>query len=214
MFLTTQVYQIVLGYSPLAAGLRALPPALTLAVAAIVGAHLAKRTGARVPVAGGLALVTAGLVFFATATAASSYAHYVLAMVIVSAGIGLAMSAATTLTMAQLPPALAGVGSAVNDATRNMGSVLGVAIVGSVTASVFASRMTGHGTPAPSIGAAMAAAHRADGARGADLLHTAATAFVAGADHGVLVAAAATLTGAVIAFVALRKPTTEQTQPA
>jgi EmrB/QacA subfamily drug resistance transporter len=214
VFLTTQIYQIVLGYSPLAAGLRALPPAITLAVAAMAGAHLAKRTGPRVPVAGGLALVTAGLAFFATATAASSYAHYVLAMVMVSAGIGLAMSAATTLTMTQLPPALAGVGSAVNDATRNIGSVLGVAIVGSITASVFASRMAGHGAAGSSVGTVIAAAHRADGARSADLLHTAATAFIAGADHGVLVAAAATLAGAAIAFVALRKPTTEPAEPA
>jgi len=101
VFLTTQIYQVVLGYSPLAAGLRALPPAVTLAAAAAAGAHLAKRAGARAPVAGGLALVSAGLAFFATATAASSYTHYVLAMVMVSAGIGLTMSAATTLTMEQ-----------------------------------------------------------------------------------------------------------------
>ena len=104
VFLTTQIYQVVLGYSPLAAGLRALPSAMSLAIAAAAGAHLAKRVGARVPVAGGLALVTAGLGFFATATAASSYAHYVIAMVLVAGGVGLAMSAATTLTMEQLPP--------------------------------------------------------------------------------------------------------------
>jgi EmrB/QacA subfamily drug resistance transporter len=212
VFLTTQIYQIVLGYSPLAAGLRALPAAMTLAMAAIAGAHLAKRTGPRVPIAGGLALVTAGLAFFATATAASSYTHYVLAMVMVSAGIGLAMSAATTLSMAQLPPALAGVGSAVNDATRNMGSVLGVAIVGSITASVFASRMSGHGEADSSVGTAIAAARRGGGAHGADLIHTAATAFIAGADRGVLVAAAATMAGAVVAFVALRKSAAERAQ--
>lgn len=120
------------------AGLRALPPALTLAATATAGAHLAKRAGARLPVTGGLLLVTAGLAFFATATAGVGYPHYVLAMIMISGGIGLAMSAATTLTMEQLPPALAGVGSAVNDATRNLGSVLGVAVVGSITASVAA----------------------------------------------------------------------------
>jgi EmrB/QacA subfamily drug resistance transporter len=209
VFLTTQIYQIVLGYSPLAAGLRALPPAITIAVAAGVGAHLAKRTGARVPIAGGLAMVTAGMAFFATATATSSYVHYVLAMVMVGAGLGLAMSAATTLTMSQLPPALAGVGSAVNDATRNLGSVLGVAVIGSITASVFASRMAGHGTAGSSVGAAMAAAHRVGGTYGVSLLHDTATAFVAGANQGVLAAAVATLAGAAIAFVTLRKPATE-----
>ncbi len=60
VFLTTQIYQVVLGYSPLAAGLRALPSAMTLAIAAAAGAQLAKRVGARVPVAGGLALVHGG----------------------------------------------------------------------------------------------------------------------------------------------------------
>jgi len=205
VFLTTQIYQVVLGYSPLAAGLRALPPAVTLAIAAAAGAHLAKRAGPRVPVVGGLVLVTMGLGFFATATAASSYAHYVIAMVLVSTGIGLAMSAATTLTMEQLPPALAGVGSAVNDATRNMGSVLGVAVVGSVSTSAFASRLAGRHLPSASLGQAVAAAHHAGG-HSADLVHAIAGAFVTGADDGVLAAAAVALAGIAIAFVTLRQP--------
>jgi EmrB/QacA subfamily drug resistance transporter len=210
VFLTTQIYQIVLGYSPLAAGLRAVPPAMTLAVAAAASSHLVKRTGVRVPVAGGLALVAAGLAFLATAGTASSYLHYVLAMAVVSAGIGLAMPAATAITMAQLPPALAGVGSAVNDATRNMGSVLGVAVVGSITASVFASRMAGHAVASSSIGAVMASAHQAGGAHGAELRHAAAAAFVAGADRGVLAAVAVTAAGAVIALAALRTSAARQ----
>ena len=187
VFLTTQIYQVVLGYSPLAAGLRALPPALTLAVTAAAGAHLAKRSGARLPVTGGLLLVTTGLAFFATAPAGAGYPHYVLAMVMVSAGIGLAMSAATTLTMEQLPLALAGVGSAVNDATRNLGSVLGVAVVGSITASVAAERLTVLG--------------------GAGHPHAFAAAFIAGSDYGVLAAAALTAATAGITLAALRKPT-------
>ncbi len=148
VFLNSQILQFVLGYSPLAAGVRALPSAAALAVFSPVGASLAKRAGALVPVALGLAAVTGGLALFATASAASGYGHYVLAMVIVCAGIGLAMSAATAASMQELPPAMAGVGSAVNDTTRNMGSVLGVAVIGSVTASVFASRMAhlAHGT--------------------------------------------------------------------
>jgi EmrB/QacA subfamily drug resistance transporter len=209
VFLTTQIYQLVLGYSPLAAGLRALPSALALAAAAPVGAQLTKRAGATLPIVGGLLLVTSGLAFFGTATAASSYVHYVTAMVLLSAGIGLAMSAATTLAMEQLPPALAGVGSAVNDATRNMGSVLGVAVVGSVSASVFASRAAGHATADSSLGSAIAAAHRAAGGaaggQGTALLHTINSAFVSGADYGVLTAAAVAAAGAGIVFAALRK---------
>jgi len=152
-----------------------------------------------------LSIITGGLALFATASAASGYGHYILAMVIVCAGIGLAMSAATAASMQELPPAMAGVGSAVNDTTRNMGSVLGVAVIGSVTASVFASRMAhlGHGTLG-SVGAAAVAAHRAGGAHGADVLHAAASAFVAGADRAVLAGAIATLAGVLIAFRTLR----------
>ncbi len=59
-FLLTQVYQFVLGLSPLQAGLRALPPALTVAVVSPLGARLAQKTGPRAPIATGLALATGG----------------------------------------------------------------------------------------------------------------------------------------------------------
>jgi hypothetical protein len=205
VFVNSQILQFVLGYSPLAAGVRALPSAAALAVFSPLGAWMAKRAGTLTPVALGLAAVTAGLVFFSTASAASGYGHYIVAMVIVCAGIGLAMSAATSASMQELPPAMAGVGSAVNDTTRNMGSVLGVAVIGSITASVFASRMAhlAHGT-AVSLGAAAAAAHHAGGAYGTALLHETAGAFVTGADRAVLAGAIATLAGAAIAARTLR----------
>jgi predicted MFS family arabinose efflux permease len=205
VFLNSQILQFVLGYSPLAAGVRALPSAAALAVFSPLGATLAKRAGTLAPVALGLAAVTAGLVLFATAAAGSGYGHYILAMVIVCAGIGLAMSAATSASMQELPPAMAGVGSAVNDTTRNMGSVLGVAVMGSITASVFASRMAhlAHGT-AGSLGAAAAVAHHAGGTYGMALRHAVDGAFVAGADRAVLAGAIATLAGLLIAFRTLR----------
>jgi hypothetical protein len=205
VFLSTQIYQFVLGYSPLAAGVRALPSAAALAVFSPAGAQIAKRFGVLLPVSLGLAAVTGGLALFATATAASGYGHYVLAMVIVSSGIGMAMSPATSASMQELPPAMAGVGSAVNDTTRNMGSVLGVAAFGSITASVFASQTAqlAHGSIG-SVGAAAEVAHHVGGAYGAALLHTAASAFVAGADHAVIAGAIATVAGLLVAFATLR----------
>jgi EmrB/QacA subfamily drug resistance transporter len=196
VFLSSQIYQFVLGYSPLAAGVRALPSAAALAVFSPVGAFLAKRAGVRLPVVLGLVMLAAGMVFFATASGSSGYGHYVLAMVIDSAGIGLAMSAATSASMRELPPALAGVGSAVNDTTRNMGSVLGVAVFGSIAASVLASRLGG-----VSLGAAAAAGHRPGGAA---VLHAAAGAFVSGADRAVLAGAIVVAAGLVVAFRAFR----------
>jgi MFS family permease len=201
VFLSSQIYQFVLGYSPLAAGVRALPSAAALVVFSPVGAALAKRAGVRVPVTLGLAAVTAGLLIFSQASASSGYGHYVLAMVIVSAGIGLAMSAATSASMRELPPAMAGVGSAVNDTTRNMGSVLGVAVFGSITASVFASRM---GSSVGSLAAAAAGNPDHRPGSGADVLHAAASAFVTGADRAALAGAIAVAAGLVVAFRAFR----------
>jgi hypothetical protein len=109
------------------------------------------------------------------------------------------MAAATSASMRELPPALAGVGSAVNDTTRNMGSVLGVAVFGSITASVFAGRM---GSSVGSLGAAAAAGHRPGS--GADVLHAAASAFVTGADRAVLAGAIVVAAGLVVAFRAFR----------
>jgi len=199
VFLSSQIYQFVLGYSPLAAGVRALPSAAALTLFSPVGAALARRAGVRVPITLGLATVIAGLLIFAQASASSGYGHYVLALVIVSAGIGLAMSAATSASMRELPPAMAGVGSAVNDTTRNMGSVLGVAVFGSITASVFASRM---GSSAGSLGAAATAGHGPGS--GTDVLHAAASAFVTGADRAVLAGAIVVAAGLVVAFRAFR----------
>jgi EmrB/QacA subfamily drug resistance transporter len=212
IFLLTQIYQFVLGYSPLAAGVRTLPSAAALAIVSPLGARVARRFGTRIPVVIGLATMTAGLGLFATAAASSSYAHYVTAMVILCAGMGLAMAPATESVMRGLPPALAGIGSAVNDATRNLGSVLGVAVIGSVAASVYSSRLAGFaaaGRPAAtaarqSVGAGAMIARQVGGSRGAALFHDAATAFVGGVDRGVLIAAAATLVGAVVAARTLR----------
>jgi EmrB/QacA subfamily drug resistance transporter len=217
VFLTTQVYQFVLGYSPLQAGLRSLPSAAVLAVVSPLSAQVARRAGTRLPVTLGLIVVTAGLADYATAAASSGYLHYVIAMSILSAGVGLAMAPCTTAVMQAVPPAQAGVGSAVNDTTRNIGSVLGVAVLGSITASVFAARMTsaahavsahiagaaGHAATS-SIGAVVATAHHIPATLAAPLVHTADAAFVAATARAAIAAAIVTAIGAVAAYRSLR----------
>ena len=87
---------------------------------------MARQIGTRPTVAGGLTLTTAGLGYFATATAASGYPHYLIATMVMSAGIGLAMAPATASIISALPGPMIGAGSATNNATRNLGSVLRV----------------------------------------------------------------------------------------
>jgi EmrB/QacA subfamily drug resistance transporter len=209
-FVLTQVYQFVLGLSPLQAGLRSLPPALMVAAIAPIGARIATNAGPRTPIAGGLALATGGLVLYATATAGSGYLHYMLAMSVIGSGIGLAMAPATQAIMSALPPAKAGVGSAINDTSRNLGNVLGIAVIGSIVTSAYKSALAlahiaGHAAPAArgSVGAANEIAHRISGPAGHELASAAHHAFVHAADRGLLVAAAITLAGVIIAARAL-----------
>ena len=143
IFLITQYFQVVREFGPLSTGARILPVALSIAVASIAGGLLAPRVGTR-------AVVVTGLLSFGTAMAwiassvdtdTSYWTTIVPQMLFIGAGIGLVSTPATESIMLVLPPSRAGIGSAVNDATRELGSTLGVAIVGSVFSSIFGARL-------------------------------------------------------------------------
>ena len=215
-FLITQYLQFVLGYSPLASGLRFLPWAAVILIGSPLSAQLVDRIGTKIVVTLGLSLATAGLVSLATLQADSHYWPDVLwRMMLMASGMALTMAPATESIMSSLPLSKAGVGSAVNDTTRQVGGALGVAIVGSVLSSAYASRVGDFlaGTPIKghtaesikeSLGAALGVAKglaRTAPDLAARLAHAADSAFVDGMQLGVLVAAGATLVGAVVAFL-------------
>jgi EmrB/QacA subfamily drug resistance transporter len=170
-FLITQYFQFVKGYSPLSAGLRLLPVALSVGIAAVVGTRLAVRIGNKAVVAGGLLLF--GITLWWIAAAAGEHTAYgiiALQMVLGGSGLGMITAPATEAIMGAVPAAKAGVGSAVNDATRLFGATLGVAVIGSVAASLYADRLVANmpeGVPPAaadaaegSIGGALIAARR------------------------------------------------------
>lgn len=139
IFLITQFFQFIRDYTPLETGLRFLPVALSLAVASIVGAQLAPRIGTKLVVAPGLALLGGAFLWISQIPADVDYPTVVVPqMLMLGIGIGLVSTPATESIMQVLPPARAGVGSAVNDATRELGGTLGVAVVGSMFASRYA----------------------------------------------------------------------------
>jgi EmrB/QacA subfamily drug resistance transporter len=212
LFLLTQILQLVLGWSTVKAGLGAMPFAITVGVTSPLAAELAKRIGTKIPVVAGLLLMAAGLAQMGTATTASGYGHFVIATVLMAAGMGLAMAPATESIMGALPPEQAGVGSAVNDTTREIGGVLGVAIVGSIANAGYVSNLGDAAAhlPAPaaeaansSLAGALTVAHHAPAAIGHPLALAAQDAFVRAADRGVLVAAIAAVAGALFAWRAL-----------
>ncbi|WP_433471995.1 DHA2 family efflux MFS transporter permease subunit [Spirillospora sp. CA-142024] len=196
-FVVTQIYQFVLGYSPLEAGVRSLPGALALTVASPAGTRLAARFGIRTAMTAGLLAAAAGLGFFATASGGTGYVHYMIASIVLCAGIGLTMAPATQSVMSSLPPAKTGIGSAVSNTTRNLGTVLGVAVVGSIAATTYSGGMP-EGPAGESIGAAAGIAQHLPGPAAQSLRESAAQAFVHGADLGVLVTAAVILVTAAL----------------
>jgi len=143
IFLITQYFQVVRGFSPLSTGTRILPVALAIAVASIAGGILAPRVGTRSVVVTGLLSFGAAMAWIAGSVGVDTayWSIIVPQMVLMGLGMGLISTPATESIMLVLPPARAGVGSAVNDATRELGSTLGVAVIGSVFSSVFGSHL-------------------------------------------------------------------------
>jgi EmrB/QacA subfamily drug resistance transporter len=140
-FLTTQYFQLVLGYSPLGAGVRLLPMSFVMMFVAPQTPKLVTRFGANRVGAAGLLLVSAGLVFYSLAGVDTPYLPVIAIFVVLAAGFALTMSPMTTQLMSAVPRSKAGVGSAMNDTTRELGGALGVAVLGSLVTSRYASSL-------------------------------------------------------------------------
>ncbi|HLX52189.1 MAG TPA: MFS transporter [Streptosporangiaceae bacterium] len=211
LFLFTQQMQFVLGYSALQAGARTLPFALAMGVTSATSARLTARIGTKLAVAAGLAFMAAGFGLMATSTVHTGYPFLALASVILAIGMGLAMAPATESIMGSLPPAQAGVGSAVNDTTREIGGAIGVAVMGSAASSVFASHLHAslahlparYAHAATSLANVLTAARQAHGPAGQALAHAAQHAFVTGSNTALLAAIAAALLGSLAAVIFL-----------
>jgi EmrB/QacA subfamily drug resistance transporter len=136
-FLLTQYLQYVKGYDPLEAGLRVLPNAIALMIVAPQGPKLIARFGVRATLRTGFLIAAIGFTLLATATKDTSDLVVIVALLCTGSGIALTVPGASQLIVGSLPLAKAGVGSAVNDVTREVGGALGIAVAGSVVATIF-----------------------------------------------------------------------------
>ncbi len=149
LFFLGQFLQSVQGYSPFEAGIRILPMAGTLFVAAAVSARIAQYIGTKFTVAAGILIAALGFFYFAYIAAVDvSYSRFALAMCIVAVGIGLTMSPATNSIMGAIPVDQAGIGSAMNNTTRQVGGALGVAVLGTILNSTYIGKMDAIAWPA------------------------------------------------------------------
>ena len=210
LFFITQYLQGVLGLSAFQTGIRFIPIAIGVMGAAMVSAALTHRIGARLTTTIGLAGVGVGLAFTSLLQADSSDLFLTGVMLVVAAGMGLAMTPSTDMIMSALPAAQFGVGSAVNDTTREIGGALGIAVLGSLFAGSYASQMAGPAAQLPdevaafvtdSFAGALAVAEQAGGIVGAVLRVAAVQAFIEAMSWTCIVGAIVALIGALIAFV-------------
>ena len=204
-FLFTLYLQFVRGYSPLRAGLSTLPLALALVGIAPRSAALAERLGTGRVMAGGFVLVAAGFAVMAMVGPGTPYLVLAAALVLLGAGMSLTAAPATGSIMSAVPPAKAGVGSAVNDTTREVGGALGIAVLGSIGSAVYRSGvdLEGLSLPGPlaeaareSVGAARVIAEGLPG--GAELASRAGDAFTDAFNAASMVAALLALVAAAV----------------
>lgn len=183
-FLMTQYLQFGRGYSPLEAGLASLPLALTFVVVSPRSAALAERYGAARVMAFGLVVVALGFGVLTTLTVDTPYAVIAGAFALLGAGMSISAAPATSEIMTSVPLSKAGVGSAVNDTTRELGGALGIALLGSIANTAYRSGIDLDGVALPaearagaeeSIGAASAVAEGIPG--GGEVVAQAAAAF-------------------------------------
>jgi len=138
MFFVSQYMQTILGYDTLTAGLGTLPVAAGLIVAAPLSAPVSQRIGIKLTVAIGIGIAAVSLLFMGTYYKIDTpYITIAAGQLLLAAGMGLAMAPATNSIMSAIPANKSGVGSAMNDTTRELGTALGVAVLGTFMNTIY-----------------------------------------------------------------------------
>jgi Na+/melibiose symporter-like transporter len=187
-FFLSQYWQLVQGRSPFHAGLMALPNAAAIVIGSAVAQSLLAKVGPRRLVSTAMVIMGTGVALFTTVDIGTSTLRMVVTLMVVGFGFGLAAQPLTDTVMAAVPVEDAGIGSAVNDVSRELGSALGVAIIGSIISNLYRSnvhdQLTGQ-IPADvvdiageGIGVVHVAAGSMDPALATKVIDTANTAFV------------------------------------
>ena len=131
-FVLTQFLQFVQDHDALGAGLRILPYGLILLAVSPRAPLLAERFGASKVMVAGMIIAAAGFITLSTLEPKSNYVPMAVGLALVALGTGLLMPPATTALVTSLPPSKSGVGSAMNDTTREVGGAIGIAVVGAL----------------------------------------------------------------------------------
>jgi EmrB/QacA subfamily drug resistance transporter len=213
IFLITQYFQFVKGYSTLSAGVHTLPFAIVAAIATPIAAVVALKVGTRLVVTTGLVLMGAGLVVAAFNSEANTsyFGPIILAMVLLALGLSSITAPTAEAVMGSVADDQRGAAAGVNNTTRELGGTLGVAVFGSIFASSFAPRIISAFRPLPipagpkaeahqSMAAALAVVSHAPHAAQPALQSIAFTAFHSGLRVACIAGAGVAVLGALVAF--------------
>jgi len=209
-FVFTQYLQFVRAYSPLQAGLATLPLAIMLILFAPRSAHAVARWGQARVQAVGLCFTAVGLLVMATVGPSTSYAYIALGLSLMGFGVAFTTAPATNAIVSSVPLAKSGVGSAVNDTTREVGGALGIAVLGSLVTSAYQASMRSAVSGLPSqlaakinssVGDALAVAQALPGHAGDQLAAKASSSYTDAMGIALSVAAVVALLAAVMVLV-------------
>ena len=205
-YLTTQYIQQVMGYSPLLAAFALSPMALPLLTFSVLSSWYLPKLGLRMVIFASMVLISVGFLCMRTLGSDASYLDLCWPLLVISYGFGLAMAPTTSAIMTAAPDEKQGVASAVNDATREVGGALGIALAGSILASSYSHQIAAGLTAFPepvrgpatdSLAEALEVANRL-GPQGNQLAEVSKDAFVAAMNSSFLVLAAVAGIAAVL----------------
>lgn len=211
-FVVSQLFQLVLGYGPFESGLRMLPIMPFMMIFTPISATAVARLGVRKVVLPGMIATALGILILSRLHADSGYLHVLLGMAVMALGMSFTMTPMTTLIMSSVPPEHAGMGSAMNDTTRELGTTLGVAVLGSILSSGFASRFSDTAATLPeearhaaesSLAGARVVSDEIGGTQGAAIFDSAKDAWVHGLQLSMLIGAGIIVAAAVLTYFLL-----------
>jgi len=208
-FLLTQYFQLVLGYGTLEAGVKQLPFAAVMMVIAPNSPKLADRVGTNRAVAIGLSMVAAAMYSFLFTGTETSYLELLPIMGLMAAGMATCIPSMTGSIMSAVPLGRAGVGSAMNDTTRELGGALGVAVLGSLVASQYNKKLDPalnllpeslHPQASESLAGALHTASTIGGDSGAQVARIAREAFVSGMHLAAIIGGSVAVAAAILVY--------------
>jgi EmrB/QacA subfamily drug resistance transporter len=214
-FLLTQYFQLVLGYGTLETGVKQLPFALIMMVTAPQGMKVSARYGTHRVVAFGLVGVAIGMAFLSQTTTDTSYWYLLIPIAFLSSGMALTFPSMTASIMSAVPLTKAGVGSAMNDTTRELGGALGVAVLGSLVASRYDAHISSTVSSLPadvkaraneSLAGALEVSGRLGGNAGGRVAQVAREAYVSGFHLATTIAGIVLLVASFIVYRLLPRP--------